>query len=125
MIAETKIWGSVRHVFQDGLVAVSHLEILPNRFCSLHRHLHRFNQFTTVLGHIDVLFFGNNEMPQMMPVICHQLRKGQTLTMPPNAWHQFVSRAPSVVIETYWTEDSHPVSIMDIDRHTIGGIIHD
>ena len=127
MKSEEKIWGSVRHIFVDEVVAVSHLLITAHRFCSLHRHVDRVNQFTVIAGHLDILHFANANHqgdPSLMPYMVKQLFKGDTYIVKNGLWHQFVSRTDCLVIETYWTENGAPVSIDDIDRRTEGGCLH-
>lgn len=131
---EEKDWGIVEHVFQSSDAAISYLQIRANTFCSIHRHRHRYNQFTVIRGTLHVSDFGDGETPELpgynptqlyIPEKTIKLERGDSFIVPPDVWHQFVAYVECHVVETYWTIDNSPVDIDDIDRRTRGGSLDD
>lgn len=117
---ESKAWGEVEHVFHSKEFAVSYLKTKPKTFCSVHRHIHRHNQFTVVAGELVVVIFDGVASPGAMMKET-VLRAGQSLVVPPLVWHQFISHTFATVIELYWTGSNVFVDLNDIDRHSLGG----
>lgn len=113
---ETKVWGSVQHVF-DGPVQVSLLRVSAGTFCSLHRHKTRWNQFQVVRGKIYVvLYFDDLSVKEKIT-----LRTGERATVPPGVLHRFEVLADGQVVEIYWTADGSAASLDDIERVREGG----
>jgi len=113
---EYKVWGRVKHN-ETEKVMTSILEIDPNFRCSIHHHEHRFNQFHVITGSLTIVCYVKNDR------YFKTLKLGDVYVVPPNIQHYFECREPSVVVETYWTEDGTPVSINDIVRFDEGGPI--
>lgn len=116
MDSETKIWGSVKHLF-DGPVAMSSLQVEAGSFCSLHRHLHRWNHFFVISGEITIVLY-NGDMTVSRRVV---LKAHQSYTVKPGMLHKFEVGESGRVVEVYWTEDGHSASIDDIERIKEGG----
>lgn len=51
---ETKVWGSVWHLFKTDMAAISYLKVKVGFRCSKHYHEHRVNHFAVVSGIIEV-----------------------------------------------------------------------
>lgn len=122
---EQKAWGQVRHLFVSEVTAISYLETKSNGYCSIHRHLDRFNQFTVIRGIIDVVVFGGDQTQPRGKGYEHRITPGQSVIIPAKVWHQFVVRSAGIVIETYWTENGCPVRSDDIERFVEGGSNYD
>lgn len=116
-LTETKVWGSVRHLF-DGPVSVSILQVDAGTYCSLHRHASRWNMFFVVCGSINVVVYDSEAKNVSFKM---RLRKGQTFKVNPGVWHRFEVIEDGRVVETYWTDDGSPATPGDIERLKEGG----
>lgn len=121
---EKKVWGTVEHYKYDEWCGVSRLTLLPDTYCSIHRHRQRVNSFLIIKGRVDVLTFGAGEGPTMLPnnAIHLEARALRYIQIPKDVWHQFRVIDPSEMIEVYYPQDEGDiVSFDDIDRFSLGG----
>lgn len=118
---EEKAWGSVEHVVVNDRLIVSVLDVKSNTYCSVHKHAKRFNHFVVVSGKIRIFYFGKSGLP-INEGNYIDLESGDSITVAPDVWHQFVVIRDGVVCETYWTEDDEfPADPNDIIRYVEGG----
>lgn len=115
---EEKCWGRVSHISTDDAL-VSLLKVEEGGYCSIHRHLHRFNSFRVISGSIVILEY---RLPSIeVPIRKKILVPGDSYTVPPGQWHSFEVLQSGTVVEVYWTADGTLVSIEDIVRIREGG----
>ena len=117
---EEKAWGSVQHILKDNRLIVSVLDVEAGTYCSVHKHKTRFNHFVVISGKIRLFYFGKGESP-INEGNYLDLESGDSITVGPDVWHQFVVVHEGVVVETYWTEDKTPADPNDIIRYVEGG----
>lgn len=120
---QTKVWGSVQHVFNSPDVAVSVLKVKAGFRCSRHLHVYRINKFVVVSGKIAVHewscvadledHYGTGQTARM-------LRPGQEMSVPVGIPHMFEVIEDGIVVEIY-TPDGGPVDADDIVRFDEGG----
>jgi len=120
---QSKIWGSVQHVFNSPDVAVSVLKVIAGFRCSHHLHRFRCNQFSIVSGRVAIWewvdegdLFRNPDRPTMMS----SLVPGQSIQIRSNRPHMFEVIESGIIVEIY-TPDGGPVDIDDIVRFDEGG----
>lgn len=114
---EEKIWGKVAHVF-DGTVAVSLLQTIARRACSVHFHRSRLNEFRVVYGSIDVVRYGHVGKAQTRATEVSRIRlePGMSHVVPSGVIHSFEVIEPGRVVEVYWADGGGPVRLDDIVR---------
>lgn len=120
MQEETKIWGSVRHIF-DGPVSVSLLRVNAGGYSSIHRHAKRFNHFFVVSGCLKIRLYSDNGPDRVGATKI--LRAGESCTVRPGTLHKFETVESGQIVETYWTRDGTPAEHEDIERVSEGGIV--
>ena len=119
--SEEKCWGHVSHLFSDR-TALSFLQVNEGWRCSVHCHLHRWNEFRVISGAIRIIRYERVQgLLQVQTSIV--LRADSNLAVGPGIYHSFEVVASGEVIETYWTKDGTDVDINDIVRENEGGPI--
>ena len=116
---ETKIWGTVRHLFDDD-ASVSILRVNAGFCCSRHYHIHRWNRFDVIRGCIAVIMYGMNLNGDLIVMSRQVLRASEGYPVPPDIIHRFEVIESGIVVETYWTTDGSPVQADDIKRIDVG-----
>lgn len=123
---EKKAWGSVIHVFNSSVVAVSVLQVKAGFRCSRHYHEHRTNRFCIVSGKIEIWQWRDQDhavgLPNDPEVVVELSGDGafKSIAVPAGIPHLFKVIEDGMVVEIY-TPDGGPVSIDDIVRFDEGG----
>jgi len=113
---EQKVWGRTRLVYADAHLAVNELVVLPNAWCSEHRHRAKFNTFEVASGvltvrvfvdggHVDELLTPHKPGFAVFPTYWHQFRTGEEATH---------------VYEVYRAGPGQVLDLEDIERRTQG-----
>ena len=108
-----KIWGNTSEIFSGNNVSIHRIEGLKNRYCSKHKHEHKYNMFFVESGKIIVRIW-KNDYDLIDETILH---KGQSTIVSPGEFHQFVVIEDCVVYEIYYTQLLND----DITRESVGG----
>lgn len=113
MPIQGKVWGKTQLIFRNGNSEVHRIETVKGGFCSKHMHEHKFNKFFVESGKFQVDVWQNDYDLVDSTIIC----AGESTTVKPGCYHQFISLEDSVVYEIYWVElEAH-----DIVRENVGG----
>jgi mannose-6-phosphate isomerase-like protein (cupin superfamily) len=113
---ESKIWGSVRHLFCDHGLSVSTLEVLPQVCCSRHTHQQRANHFAIISGLLIIEWWHAEDAPPQQIA----LAAGESFTVPSKVLHRFRSCSLGKLVEVYWPDDGGTVDLADIQRVDAG-----
>ena len=114
MDKQGKIWGFTSEIFNKNNVEIHRIVGNTNSHCSKHKHDHKFNMFFVEKGMIIIKIWKNDYDLVDTTV----LNEGQSCTVPPGEYHQFLVQDNCVVYEFYWVE----ISSKDIVRENVGGI---
>lgn len=107
-----KIWGDTSCIVKHPTFSVHHIKVMPETWCSVHKHTHRVNSFYVLRGRLTVRSW-IHETPHDVV-----LNAGESLDVPPGMFHQFRSDIGAEVLEVYFPilpDDD------DITRITEGG----
>ena len=113
-----KLWGQTQLVFCYNGIECHNLVIVKNGFCSIHKHVNKWNRFLIVTGTLEVAQWGTDEESTNSRSDITVLKPGEICDVPPGVYHQFTATEDSCVIEMYWTV----LDGEDISRLTKGGI---
>ena len=116
---QTKLWGNTTNLIMTDKLQIELLQIDAGGYCSLHRHVNKFNLFAVIEGTLSVFVEqDNNEQ-------LHRLGEDhEILIVPPLMWHMFAntSKEPVVCVEMYWRRNKQVlVEQKDIERLSEGG----
>lgn len=110
-----KIWGETQVLLSTPAIEVHQLRIIPNAWCSLHRHQSRWNAFYVTAGQLLVHVRAKGYDLDDTTV----LRAGEFTTVPPGLWHKFETQGEGAeCIEVYYPA---AMGIEDIERQGAGG----
>jgi len=107
-----KVWGETSCIFFKNNVEIHRLKTNADSQCSKHKHDHKFNMFLVESGKLTVRVWKND----YDLVDDTYLSAGESMTVKPGEYHQFIAEEPAVVYEIYWTE----LDQNDIDRESCG-----
>ena len=113
-----KVWGRTKRIFSATFFEMHELHILPNSFCSTHKHCFKHNAFLVISGEcwIEVR---KNDYALVDPT---HLRPGDITSVSPNEYHWFrTGKKPCVLYEIYYCEPGGAVLAKDIIRENVGG----
>ncbi len=108
-----KNWGYTTEFFRNAVVSAHHLEIKKDRYCSEHRHEHKYNVFYVISGKLKITIWRD-----AMTLDVTVLERGQTSAVPPGFYHKFEALEDTNCIEIYQVLLIDP----DIERRTQGAI---
>lgn len=109
-----KIWGQTEPVLKTPILEIHKLTILPNSYCSLHKHEFKWNCFIVISGQLVIEVKKNNYDLTDKTTI----NAGETTTVRPGEFHRFkTTEQGCTVFEIYYLE---PLS-EDIVRADVGG----
>jgi mannose-6-phosphate isomerase-like protein (cupin superfamily) len=113
MDTQGKVWGHTSLLFEKNNVEIHRLECFSGKFCSKHKHEHKYNQFLVESGSIKIEVW-KKDYDLVDTTI---LTAGQSTTVKPGEFHRFTCIDDAVVFEIYW------VALLgsDIVRETVGG----
>ncbi len=114
-----KVWGSTEPLIVTPLVEIHRINILPEAFCSIHKHNFKYNAFYCISGamYIDVR---KNDYDL---VDTTRLGPGDITTVKPGEYHSFETKiVGAVALEIYYL---NPIEASDIVRETCGGVLSD
>lgn len=118
LIQETKVWGTVLHLFTSQNAAVSLLHLNAGFRCSRHLHKMRVNQFTVVSGQVQIEEWQNDGRVKSIT-----LDTGGTYYVAVDVVHRFRVLKSGTMIEVYWPADVDGAIVRqdDIVRFDEGG----
>jgi len=113
-----KVWGQTRLVIESPRFQRHELQTEAGGYCSWHYHDDRENLFVVESGMIAVLqLFGWKYTRRVLGV-------GESMFVPAKVVHQFQVIESGRVVEEYWpAEHRGTISLGDIERLTIGGML--
>lgn len=115
MIKQGKVWGETQLLLKTPLIEVHLINIKPNSFCSMHKHLYKWNAFFVIDGILDIIV-EKNDYNLVDRTILH---RNQFTTVKPGEFHQFqTGRLGCEALEIYYCEGLSE----DIIRKSVGGI---
>lgn len=106
-----KDWGTARLLSRNSRIEVWHATVKSggrSTYGRFHRHLWKYNCLYVVSGTL-VVYVGDESLGQV-------LWPGQSVDVPPWAWHRFESPSGAEVIETYRPAPFHVLDERDIER---------
>lgn len=108
-----KVWGETFALFDKNNVEIHRIAIKAGGFCSKHKHEHKWNQFFLESGELQI------EVWKSEYDLCDitRLRAGETMSVRPGEYHQFIALSDVVAYEIYWVE----LDSGDISREIVGG----
>jgi quercetin dioxygenase-like cupin family protein len=110
-----KQWGFTTQVLQTQFCEVHALEIIPNAYCSKHKHNHKYNLFYVISGELIIKVWKGDQglVDETL------LQKGEWTIVKPGDYHQFETRSEGCeCLEVYFPEGISE----DIVRETVGGL---
>lgn len=110
-----KVWGWTRKIFESPYVQVNMIMVNPSRFCSEHKHEHKYNAFFILDGILDIKVWKNDyELVDL--TVANQY---DMITVSPGEFHKFENNSEKIVeaLEIYWVENI----ATDIIRRVCGG----
>jgi mannose-6-phosphate isomerase-like protein (cupin superfamily) len=109
-----KVWGETKTLLSTPLIEFHSIFIIPNSWCSWHKHEFKWNAFHVVSGKLTIEVRKKNyEL-----VDCTILYPGDTMSVPPGEYHRFVSHDEyTVALELYYPG----ILGEDIVREDVGG----
>jgi mannose-6-phosphate isomerase-like protein (cupin superfamily) len=112
-----KVWGETEVMLANSLIEVHRLSVVPNAFCSLHRHATRWNVFYVVKGRLLV-----EVRPRGYDLLdTTDLGPGQMMLVAPGLWHRFRTEAEGAdCLEVYYPD---VLGHEDIERQGCGGLV--
>lgn len=115
MTVNGKIWGKTELMIRTPLVEVHRLEIIPNAFCSWHRHNFKWNAFICTEGQ---LFIETRKNDYDLTDTTY-LNPGDITTVKPGEVHRFYTLGLTCkAFELYYPESLSE----DIIRESVGGV---
>lgn len=125
-VIETKVWGTVEHIFDSHICGVSRLWVNQGFQCSKHYHEDRHNFFFVLTGRIDIELFDDDDMIEQKGELSDiiPLVAGRSLMVQAGIVHRFKVITSGEIIEVYLPKNKN-VSVKkdDIVRLQIGGPI--
>ena len=115
---EEKCWGEVLHCFHNSQASVSYLKVREGYRCSRHFHEDRANDFIVISGQIMIEVWSKGKEPKTELLI-----PGDTFSVLSKIVHRFNVIESGDLIEVYWPDRGGVVSIDDIIRLDVGGVI--
>ena len=113
-----KVWGSTALLLATPTVEIHALRVLPNAFCSLHRHLHRWNAFVGTMGRL----FVEVHQADYDLVDVTEVTPGVLMTVKPGLLHRFRTESEGAeCLEVYYPS---ALGHADIERKGVGGRIN-
>ena len=113
---QAKVWGSTQLLFAHYGVECHLIHFAKGRFCSKHRHEHKWNRFVVLEGSLSVEVF---QTSGDFGADSTTIRSGQVTDVPPQTWHRFTGIENGTALEFYWTM----LEAGDIERADVGGIV--
>jgi mannose-6-phosphate isomerase-like protein (cupin superfamily) len=110
-----KVWGTTESILQNNRLEVHRLECEAGHHCSEHLHEHKWNAFYVESGHLVIKIW----QPDSDIVDVTHLLAGESTSVAPGLWHQFVVEEPTIAFEYYWSNNDSHISD-DIQRRTQG-----
>lgn len=111
-----KVWGMTTLLLKTPMVEVHRLDVVPNAYCSMHKHERKWNAFVILSGALTI----EVEKPEYGLTDKTVLRAGDLTTVKPGEYHRFVSGlTPTVALEIYYPETLSE----DIVRLDCGGVL--
>ena len=110
-----KVWGITEQIFGKNNVSIHRIAVHPGGFCSIHKHLNKWNMFYVESGILRVKTWKND-----YDLIDETLLfEGDAIMIKPGEFHQFINENVdcAIVYEIYWTE----LDENDIERKDVGG----
>ncbi len=113
MNIQGKVWGQTSLIFNQNNVEMHRIIAQQDKYCSKHKHDHKYNLFFVEKGKIKVKVWKDYGLVDESIVSA-----GNNCIVLPGEYHQFISlEDETVVYEIYWVQ----LSPDDIVRDGVGG----
>jgi quercetin dioxygenase-like cupin family protein len=107
-----KVWGITQQLFNKNNVAIHRITINKGSSCSEHYHDYKYNMFYIEKGKLLIKHW-QTDYDLVDETI---LEDGESSTIPPKHFHQFIALEDTIAYEIYYVE----LSDNDINRKTCG-----
>ena len=114
MKIQGKVWGKTQDVFKNNNFELHRIEAKKGGFCSVHKHLHKFNAFFIEKGKLKITIYETDYDLVDETIISD----GDLTIVKPGNFHKFEALEDTVCYEIYWTE----LQFNDIERKNVGGV---
>lgn len=112
---EEKSWGTTEPLLVSPTIEVHRIKVKPHSWCSVHKHMSKWNAFVVIDGELIVQLTQKNGYKN------HHLKKADFLNVAPEVVHQFRTfDEPCVAYEIYFPK---ALGEEDIVRITQGGSV--
>ncbi len=109
-----KVWGETELLLKTPLIEIHRLHVMPNSFCSTHKHNYKVNAFYCILGSLTIV----TEKNDYALIDETMISGGEFTTVKPGEFHHFrTGDAYCEALEIYYPESLGE----DIVRKTVGG----
>lgn len=119
MTPKRKPWGMQTPKLREPAVHVDEIEVNRGGYCSIHKHVGKYNLFIVTSGLLCVTQY---EDPLKCPNRFDLLGPGKQVLVPAKAWHRFACLEDCLCQEIYWPSYGNTgVADDDIVRKRVGG----
>ena len=113
-----KDWGNSQQVSSLNGVDTHRIKVIPDGYCSVHRHVIKNNLFYLMSGWLKVSLGSVSDSVFMLDTAI-DLLPGEQCLVPAGVWHYFKAGTMAAdALEIYWAETSDD----DIERLCPGGV---
>lgn len=107
-----KIWGHTKEILTKNNFSIQRIEVKKGASCSKHYHNHKYNVFVIEKGSLLIKHWQNdyNLIDETILV------EGESCTIPPRHYHQFIGIDDTIAYEIYYVE----LDDKDIHRENCG-----
>tara|TARA_R110001583_G_scaffold194567_2_gene365775 strand:+ start:389 stop:739 length:351 start_codon:yes stop_codon:yes gene_type:complete len=113
MKTQGKVWGLTQEIFKNNNFELHRIETKKGGFCSIHRHLHKYNAFYIESGKLEITIYETDYDLIDKTIIS----SGDLTIAKPGTFHKFEALEDTICYEIYWVELNHN----DIERKNVGG----
>ena len=114
MKIQGKVWGKTQEIFKNSNFEFHRIEAKQGGFCSIHKHVHKFNAFYIEKGSMKLTIYENDD-----DLVDETIANAGDFTIvKPGNYHKFEALEDTICYEIYWVELNH----QDIERKDVGGI---
>jgi len=109
MLTTQKSWGETNLVFDNSTVHVYMAHVNKKGYSSKHYHKYKKNLLFVHSGSLLIRRWVDNEQ-----IIETLLKKGESIVIPNEQWHQFIAQEDTDLLEIYYTVLDHEDIIRSI-----------
>jgi len=120
-VLNAKEWGWFQTIYTDARLEVVQISVLPGGFSSIHRHLHKSNEFWPGQNVIELTVYDDDELRHSRR---YNLTPGdEPFVIPAGQWHSFTAPQGIIACEVYRADPGKIIDPRDIERRNKGGLL--